>query len=109
MSVERCVINDPGDLQRLIRQFKGKVFPKWAGKGEVNQEYEDDYGDTTYYVTVHVDEKGAITDITDVSGSSLESESCNSSSWGECYPDYDLISEKLMEEYEEQNENAAEE
>ena len=104
MGVERCTIDDPGDLKRLNQRFVGKVFPEWAGKNSVNLEYEDDYGDTTYYLTVHVDDNGAVIDITDVSGSALESESCKSSTWGDCYPDYDLIAENLQEEFEAQNE-----
>ena len=103
MGVESCIIDDPGDLKRLVAQFRGKVFPEWAGNDTVELEYEDYYGVTYFYLTVHVDEKGTVLDITDVSGSSLESEDVKSSSWGESYPDYDYIAEKLQEDFESQS------
>ena len=41
---------------------------------------------------------GKIEDIVSVTGEGLESEDVRSSSWGDCYPDYDFLTDALEEE-----------
>lgn len=99
-SIESFKIFDPGYEANFKSKFIGKTCPDYASGEAYSKdfEYEDDDCCASYYLTVHFDEDGTITDITDISGEALESEDVKSSSWDDCEPDFDFIESCLTEE-----------
>jgi len=92
-------IDDPGDLERFKSEFIGREFPDYAGEGVCDFDFEyDDLDIITFHVSVQFDDEGKIVDIVSVTGEGLESEDVRSSSWGDCYPDYDFLTDALEEE-----------
>lgn len=88
--------DDPGDFERFKKKLIGKLAPAYKGKAE--EEFQiGPYDDTSYFATVCFDEDGRITDIVKVYGESLQGEGISSSSYGDCYPDYDFIESELKE------------
>ena len=108
--LETLIIEDPGEEDRFKARFVGKKYPAFAGQGEYEFRFErNDEVCATYCATVHFDPDGKITDITNIWAQGLESESVKSSSYGDCYPEYDLIADILEEELQEAEEENEEE
>ena len=59
---------------------------------------DDEYCTVNTRVTIVFDNEGAITDVKDIYAEGLEWEGVRSSSWAECYPDYDWLKEELINE-----------
>ena len=103
-SLECIDIDDPGDIERFKKNFVGKTYKSLQdGKGgSLDMNFQEDFERIVdYSLTVHYDETGTITDITDIEASGLESEGLKSSSWNDCYPNYDLLVDLVEEELTE--------
>lgn len=93
-----CDIEDPGDITRLVDSFANEVFPEYAlkTKGFDIEEYEIHDGRiTNCHVEVHFSEDGHIDSVEDIFCEGLEWEDMRRSSWGECYPNYNLVQETI--------------
>ncbi len=116
LSVENIYIYDPTEEKHFKEKYIGKTLPKeergedGAGCKRYNFTWEDyEYGERSYSLKIHYDKDGIITDITDISGMAEET-NCfpRGGRWGEIYPDYDFIAERLddmFEEYEEEEDD----
>ena len=92
VSVSECVIEDPGDRQRLEDRVRGLPVP------DDSISLENDNGTRRFSILLFLDDDGRILSVTDVQAEGLESESANGSSWAPCYPDYDRIAETIIKE-----------
>ncbi len=101
--LESVDIDDPGDFERFRAHFIGRQYETLSdgSGGELEVELQE-YGDriVDYYLTVCYDEDGKITDISDLQSSGLESENIKTSNYGDCYPNFDLLSDLLEEKLE---------
>lgn len=101
--LDRCTIDDPGDLKRLSDAVRGMQFPEWAENTQTVEVFEDEYCTERYTVVLDLHGDGVVTDVRSVDAEGLESETVNSSVFASCYPDYKWITEELMKEYDRQN------
>lgn len=104
--IDSIDIYDPGDEKRFKQSFIGKKF--FDGPGIHNMEFERNDIEiiATYNFDVEVDNNSIIIDVRNFEGTAMESESVRSSSWGECYPDFDYLESEFEEYLEESEEDA---
>lgn len=100
-SYEGANIVDPEDANELRESLVGLVSGEYSGNGDEYEEdfsFDDEYCTVNTRVTIVFDNEGAITDVKDIYAEGLEWEGARSSSWAECYPDYDWLKEELISE-----------
>lgn len=101
--LDYLIVDDPGDLGRLNKEFIGKTYSKLPKefRNEYEFEYIDDYDVEHYCGIVSFDDKGTITKIEIVKSEGIESVSIKYTNTNECYPDFGLIEDKLAEDLDD--------
>lgn len=100
-SYEGADIVDPEDAKELRDSLIGLCSKEYADNGDEHEEefvFDDEYCTVKTRVTVVLDNDGCIKDVKDVYAEGLEWEGVRSSSWAECYPDYDWLKHELISE-----------
>ena len=98
---EGANIVDPDDMKVLRDSLTGLVVEDYAGNGDEHEEefeFDDEFCTVRTRVTIVFDNDGIIQDVKDVYAEGLEWEGVRSSSWAECYPDYDSLRQELVDE-----------
>lgn len=91
-------IDDPNELLKFKNEFIGKRYPDMgdgipgSGLYDFNENGERN---VSYLLEVYFSEDGTITDIEILSSEGCEWEGIKNSSYSDCYPNYDFLSEQL--------------
>ena len=100
-SFEEANIVDPDDEKELRESLVGCISEEYAGGGDSHEKefcLDDEFCTVKTSVTIVFDNEGGIKDVKDVYAEGLEWEGVRSSSWAECYPDYDWLKQELINE-----------
>lgn len=102
-SYEGANVVDPEDASELRESLIGLTAREFEGNGDPYEEefcFDDEFCTVKTSVTIVFDNDGKITDVRDISAEGLEWEGVRSSSWAECYPDYEWLKEEIINELE---------
>lgn len=99
ITIANIDIYDPNELNNFKKHFIGKRYPNCETGSKYGDRLElwepSDSRNVKYTLEVYFSEDGTITDIDLLSSEGCEWEGIKNSSYAECYPNYELLTEEL--------------